>query len=72
MILLQLYWHLRRPDCELLKETLLLSMKLVKLKDLTEEQAIKDGFSNLGMALLWFKLTYSETWYNAKFWIIGW
>lgn len=72
IVMLQLYWHLRRPDCELLKEKKLISMNSLFLKYLTEDQALTDGFITLEDALGWFYEKYPKQWETKMFWIIRW
>lgn len=81
---LYVFWKLRTKECERLGESKIISIKKIRLGDLTEEDALKDGFeeelrspysllfnSAKGTASLWFLHKYPNVTYNSIFEIIS-
>ena len=81
---LYVFWKLRTKECERLGVTRITGIRKVRLGDLTEEEAQKDGFkeerrcphslffnSAKGVASLWFLHKYPNITYNSIFEIIS-
>jgi len=69
---LRLYWHLRRKDCELLKEAVCVYSMIWKWKDMKDnvDLARLDGFEGLEDFRKWFE-RYNPT-DETKFMVIRW
>jgi len=63
---LQLYWKSRTPQRALLREEPLKNIYPKYLREITEQEAKQDGFSDLTSLLLWFKRTYKSTNFNEQ------
>jgi uncharacterized protein YqfB (UPF0267 family) len=58
--LLNLYWHVRRPDCEHLFDVPLKQVTVLFFKDFTEAIAKQDGFTSLQEMQFWFITTHAK------------
>ena len=53
-----IYWKLRTKECEKLGEAIVTKMEHKSIYELTEEDAIKDGFENRGGLIQWLMENY--------------